>query len=365
MPRRLEKQVLDDKPLMDTPDLEDGISQKHSDAETTPLVSAPVVERYTSRRSLGQAMGDKLVVNASASPPLFTGGCCRDGHDLTIALLLIGFFACMSVAGALTIVITDTLDDVHSDAFITGFTFVVFGVIAMGFTIWTFNLEAAKRLATIVYTFRSDENMNRDRDPDHPQPTLQKRDQSDVLYANVNGSMSVVTVLVPIMAMISLSLLDVAIMSLRAFNERHETLVLSVMLYLIGFGSVIAMLVFAWRRERTAALVLSIRTELMDYLNPHGMAEPGVYTFIGDKELPSAADDVKLQMTMSSLKHMSSNDLGNSFEMWGTTNMATEAQRARMRHNAALKLAQERRAREEKEALNRQHAMFLASSTGH
>jgi hypothetical protein len=261
---------------------------------------------------------DVQVYDRREQPPLYQGGCCRGGHMLTIAVVLLALLFVISLTGAFTILLTDTLHDTKSDAFITGICFICFSVPLSGFMLYYYHLESARRLATVIYTFDESE-MDPDSTLQKPMPSAKASETADMVYSAVSGEAHVVSVLVPIMYSATLLLVDLAILSLRAFNERHGTLVIAIFLYIAGFVMLCILLAYAWRRERSLALVLTLRTDLMDFLNPKDVAQPGVYSFIGDHELPTSNDYLRIQELKHALRNEATSAVGDGFELWGQT----------------------------------------------
>lgn len=208
-----------------------------------------------------------FIVDTGAYPPLFTGGCCRGGHDLNIYIFLVVLAVSMNLSGALAILITDTLGDTTSDAFVAGAVLISLGLPLLYVSLHAFHLRASHDLPYIIYTF---DELEADENPSSDQVLIKKPQISDralkrkdLEYNNLMATASAVTAVVPILSTITMLLIDVCILSLRAFNERHETLVLSILIYITVFGLGFYLIAYKYQQERTLALVLTLRPSIM------------------------------------------------------------------------------------------------------
>lgn len=287
---------------------------------------------------------DVAVYNVADYPPIFHGGCCMDGHDFTMSLMFIIVFTLAALIGAVVIVASDTLGDTSTDSFKVGISFFVVGSILAGASVYYFNMQAARRITTLVYTF-DEGQVSADSTYENPQPSLRAQEEADMMYANLTGYMNVVTTLVPVMYTTTLMMIGIAIMSLRAFNERHDTLVIAILLYVTAAIMIYFMLAYAWKRERNLALVMAVRHDLLDFLNPEGAAQPGVYSYVGTSELPNSNDDLVITGVRSTLRRQAAKDVGSSFELMGSSNIHQSALGERLRTDAKMRMEQIRAAR--------------------
>lgn len=230
---------------------------------------------------------DVTVVDVGEFPPLFTGGCCRGGHDLNVYIFLVVLAVCMNLSGSMAIVITDTLGDTTADAFVAGAVLISLGLPLLFVSLHAFNIKAAHDLASIIYTFDETE-LDEGPSPDRPlieKPEISARalDRKDLIYHNLMSTAAAVTTVVPILSTVCMVLVDVCVLYLRAFNERTSTLVLSIFIYLVAFALLFYLIAYKYRQERTLALALTLRPSLLSALREGHGEDPTSPLFIGGR----------------------------------------------------------------------------------
>ncbi len=258
---------------------------------------------------------DVTVVDTGAYPPLFTGGCCRGGHDLNIYIFLVVLAVSMNLSGALAVLITDTLGDTTSDAFVAGAVLISLGLPLLYVSLHAFNLRASHDLAHIIYTFdelEADENPSPDQVLiEKPQISDRALKRKDLEYNNLMATASAVTAVVPILSTVAMLLIDVCILSLRAFNERHETLVLSILVYFTVFGLGFYLIAYKYRQERTLALVLTLRPSVMADLREGHREEPKRPLFIGGRTR-KLEDQTKIKIINRAIEEWAVDEVAHS-----------------------------------------------------